>query len=344
MRRLRMEQRCFVLAMVLALVLSACAPSAPAAAPTSAPAAAPTTAPAAAAPTTAPAAAPTTAPAAAPTTASVAAPTSRPAAVPTTAPAASGAPAGPPPENSPRVKAIKQRGTLRVGAIGEFPWLPENTSGSGDKFSGPAWILANEYAKRLGVKLEVVPVSHETKVPVLASNQVDITIAPLSETPARDKVIDFIIYSKSALCYFGLSNNPKLQNVNKPEDINRSDLTLAYFQGTPPETLIPPKYPQLKLRGVQGSGANAPIEEVLSGRADLSVIDAVATPKLVKQYPQIKLIPPGDECLKSNEFPTPVGMAIDKNQPELLEWLRAVEREIHPTLEEEELRIVKSQT
>src|SRR5581483_6241127 len=222
-RRLRMEQRCFVLAMVLALVLSACAPSAPAAAPTSAPAAAPTTAPAAAAPTTAPAA------------------------VPTTAPAASGAPAGPPPENSPRVKAIKQRGTLRVGAIGEFPWLPENTSGSGDKFSGPAWILANEYAKRLGVKLEVVPVSHETKVPVLASNQVDITIAPLSETPARDKVIDFIIYSKSALCYFGLSNNPKLQNVNKPEDINRSDLTLAYFQGTPPETLIPPKYPQLKL-------------------------------------------------------------------------------------------------
>lgn len=27
--------------------------------------------------------------------------------------------------------AIKERGALRVAAIGEFPWLPENTTGSG---------------------------------------------------------------------------------------------------------------------------------------------------------------------------------------------------------------------
>ena len=40
-------------------------------------------------------------------------------------------------------------------AIGEFPWLPENTSGSGPQFSGPAWILANEIATRLGVKLVI---------------------------------------------------------------------------------------------------------------------------------------------------------------------------------------------
>ena len=62
-----------------AMLAAACAPAAPAPAPTTAPAAAaPTTAPAAAKPTTAPAAAPTTAPAAAPTTAPAAAATAAP--------------------------------------------------------------------------------------------------------------------------------------------------------------------------------------------------------------------------------------------------------------------------
>ena len=58
---------------------------------------------------------------------------------------------------SAKIDAIKARGSLKAAAIGEFPWLPENTSGSGDQFSGPAWVLANEFASRLGVKLEIVP-------------------------------------------------------------------------------------------------------------------------------------------------------------------------------------------
>src|SRR3954454_16407173 len=71
----------------------------------------------------------------------------------------------PPPGKSPAVDAIKKRGALRAAATGLLPWLPENTSGSGPQFSGPAWVLAIEYAKRLGVKLATVPVSHETKGP-----------------------------------------------------------------------------------------------------------------------------------------------------------------------------------
>ena len=77
------------------------------------------------------------------------------------------------------VDRVRAAGVLRAAAIGEFPWLPENTSGDGEPFSGPAWLLVNDVAKGLGVKLEVVPVSHETKVPILATGQADITIAPL---------------------------------------------------------------------------------------------------------------------------------------------------------------------
>src|SRR5262245_13380671 len=96
----------------------------------------------------------------------------------------------PAPGASPRIDAIKKAGVLRVGVLANAPWLVENTSGQGEAWSGPAWLLAKEYAKRLHVKLEPVPVSHETKVPVLASNQVDISVTPLAETQERLKVVD----------------------------------------------------------------------------------------------------------------------------------------------------------
>src|SRR2546423_14512237 len=75
----------------------------------------------------------------------------------------------PAPGKSKKIDAIKARGALKAAAIGEFPWLPENTSGTGEKFSGPAWVLANEYTKSLGVEHEIVPDSPETKVPIQAT-------------------------------------------------------------------------------------------------------------------------------------------------------------------------------
>ncbi|MGE4247443.1 MAG: substrate-binding periplasmic protein, partial [Parvibaculaceae bacterium] len=171
---------------------------------------------------------------------------------------------------SAKIDAIKERGVLKVAAIGEFPWLPENTTGSGPQFSGPAWMLAEEYAKRLGVKLEVVPVSHETKVPILATGEADISIAPLAVTPKRQEVANFVVYSRSSLCLFGLKDNPKLADVKTVDDLNREGLTMAYFTGTPPETWAPTRFPKATLKGVAGSGANAPIEEIMAKRADFA--------------------------------------------------------------------------
>jgi polar amino acid transport system substrate-binding protein len=242
---------------------------------------------------------------------------------------------------SKKIDEIKKRGVLRVAVIGEFPWLPENTSGSGPKFSGPAWILAEEYAKRLGVKVETIPVSHETKVPILASGQADLSIAPLSVTETRLKVVDFVVYSKSSICYVGLASNPKLATVKSMDDLNRDDLTMVYFTGSAPEPFLPKRFPKLKLRAIQGSGANVPLEEILSKRADVAPLDAIATPKLAKEVQGLKLIPAGDDCLRSNEMATPVGLALAKGDPAFHQWLTAVEKEIHKRLEDEEIRITK---
>jgi polar amino acid transport system substrate-binding protein len=245
----------------------------------------------------------------------------------------------PAPGTSPRVDAIKKAGALRVGVLANAPWLVENTSGTGEAWSGPAWLLAQEYAKRLGVKLEPVPVSHETKVPVLASNQVDISVTPLAETAERLKVVDFIIYSNTSVCMFGLASNPKFAQAKSVDDLNKPDITIAYYTGGGEEGWVKERFPKAQLRGVAGSGT-APVEEVMAKRADAVPINRVPWVAMGRKLKQLAVLPKENNCQDSTEKSAPVGMAIDKNQSVFLQWTRAVAKEIEPKLRASEAQVV----
>lgn len=244
----------------------------------------------------------------------------------------------PAPGVSQRIDDIKARGTLRVAVLGEAPWLIENTTGSGEPFSGPSWVLASEYAKRLGVKLETVAVSHETKIPILATGQVDVTIAPLSITSEREKVVDFIVYSKSSICLIGLASDPKLKDVKSVDDLNNSEITMAFFVGTPVEPWAKERLSKMQLRGVSGTGAAAPIEELQSQRANVAPLDNIKWPEIQKAVPGLTVFPP--DCLASQEMATPVGHAVDKGNAEFLKWLREVAVEMQPQVTADEVRVI----
>ena len=66
----------------------------------------------------------------------------------------------PAPGASPRIDAIKKAGVLRVAVLANAPWLVENTTGSGDHWSGslPGRCRRNTLFS-LGVKLDLVLVS-----------------------------------------------------------------------------------------------------------------------------------------------------------------------------------------
>jgi polar amino acid transport system substrate-binding protein len=239
---------------------------------------------------------------------------------------------------SRRIDDIKSRGTLRVGVLGEAPWLVENITGSGEPFSGPSWVLAKEYARRLGVKLETVAVSHETKIPILATGQVDVTIAPLSITPEREKVVDFVVYSKSSICLVGRAADPKLKDAKSIDDLDRSDITMAFFVGTPVEPWARKRLPKMQLRGVSGTGAAAPIEQLLSKRANLVPLDNTKWPEIRKAVPGLVVLPA--DFLASREMATAVGHAVGRGQPEFLAWLRAVAAEVQPQVAADEVRVI----
>lgn len=245
----------------------------------------------------------------------------------------------PAPGVSPRLDTIRKAGELRVGVLANVPWLVENTSGSGEAWAGPAWMLTKEYAKLLNVKLTPVLVSHETKVPVLASNQVDMTISPLAETPERSKVVDFVIYSNTSVCMFGLASNPKFANAKSVDDLNNPDVTIAYFTGGGEEGWVKERFPKAKLRAVSGSGP-APIEEIMARRADAAPSNRVPLVGIQKKVKGLSVLPKENNCQDSAEKAAPVGLAIDKGQDAFLEWLRAVSKRLESQLKVDELRVI----
>lgn len=136
------------------------------------------------------------------------------------------------------------------------------------------------------------------------------------------------------MCVIGLKDNPKLQGITDVEQLNDPNLTFAAFIGTVQQTWVPKEWPDAKLRNVTGSGAGA-IEEVLSGRSDLSAFDNPEWPKLQYAYPD-KLVSFPSDCQHSPLGAHPVANAIAKNQPVLHEFLLSIADGMKDQLEAED--------
>jgi polar amino acid transport system substrate-binding protein len=239
---------------------------------------------------------------------------------------------------SERIDTILKRGTLKVGVTPTFPWVYRNKTGVGDEWRGSSWAFAKATAEALGVKLEVVPVSNETKIPIVISGGVDITISALAETDARKQVVDFVTYSRGTFCIFGLKTDAKAAALKTVEQLNDPSLTFAAYVGTNQAAWIPQTFPKAKMRAVTGSG-QAPVDELLSGRADFVVGDSPLEPIFKNAYKDMFSIP--SDCTKSELNPVPDGQAIAKNQPVFLEFLREVERKNDAKIRQEELDSIK---
>lgn len=239
---------------------------------------------------------------------------------------------------SSRIDEIIKRGTLRVGVLSSYPWLFRNKRpdlyGNNEPWRGSSWVLAKEYAAALGVKLEQVDVSNETKVPLAASGGIDITVTALAPSPERAKVVDFIDYSSGSFCMIGLKNNPKLAKITAVEQLDDSNITVGSFIGTVQQTWSPKQFPKAKMRNVTGSGPGA-IDEILSGRSDVSAFDNPEWPKLQHAYPG-KLVSIPADCENSTLGGHPVSHAVAKNQAVFLEFLRSVQKKVAKTLQDED--------
>lgn len=85
---------------------------------------------------------------------------------------------------------IKQKGVLVVGTKADYrPFGFLDPSG---KIVGLEPELAADIARRLGVKLELVPVVASNRIQFLQQGKIDLMIATTSDTPERRKIVDFV--------------------------------------------------------------------------------------------------------------------------------------------------------
>ncbi|MGA3402233.1 MAG: transporter substrate-binding domain-containing protein [Acetobacteraceae bacterium] len=86
--------------------------------------------------------------------------------------------------------AVKQKGTLVVGVKNDYrPWGFIDPSG---QVVGLEIDLAREVADKIGVKLELVPVTAVNRMEFLRQGRIDLIIATLGDTPERRKIIGMV--------------------------------------------------------------------------------------------------------------------------------------------------------
>src|SRR5450830_1677229 len=84
---------------------------------------------------------------------------------------------------------IQKAGVLRVAVPQDFPPFGSVTSDLTPQ--GLDIDVATLIAKKLGVKIELIPVTSANRVPYLQTKKVDLIISSLGKNPEREKVIDF---------------------------------------------------------------------------------------------------------------------------------------------------------
>jgi len=86
--------------------------------------------------------------------------------------------------------AVKQKGTLVVGVKNDYkPWGFIDPSG---QIVGLEIDLAREVAGKIGVKIELVPVTAVNRMEFLKQGRIDMVIATMGDTPERRKVIGMV--------------------------------------------------------------------------------------------------------------------------------------------------------
>jgi len=98
------------------------------------------------------------------------------------------------------LQTIKQKGVLTVGTKADY--RPFGFRDPAGQIAGFEPDLAADVAKRLGVKLELVPVVASNRIQFLQQGKIDLMIATMSDTPERRKIVDIVEPS-----YYGSGTN-----------------------------------------------------------------------------------------------------------------------------------------
>ena len=202
-----------------------------------------------------------------------------------------------------RLQSILANGELRFGTTGD--WNPMTMIDPNSKErTGFDIDIANALATDMGVKVVFVPTTWKTLVNGVVADKYDMT-SSASLSPKRALVAG---YSGS---YFAVEDVPLMLRKNKGkynswEDLNNPSVTVAVTLGTVQEKRAETLFDNSKI--IKVSSPARDYQEVLAGRADISMTSNLEAAKLVEQYPELMIVP-----VQKGKNPTPLAMLLPQS-------------------------------
>lgn len=198
---------------------------------------------------------------------------------------------------------VMSRGVLRVAVPQDFP--PFGSVGIDMTPLGYDIDVANLIASKLGVKVELTPVTSANRIPYLQTNKVDLVISSLGKNPDREKVIDF---SVSYAPFFNGVFAPDTVAVSKVEDL--SGKSVGVTRGSV-EDLELSKIAPADATVKRYEDNNGTISAFLSGQVNVvatgNVVAAAILARNPPKKPQLKFLIKNSPCY----------VGLSKDQPTL---------------------------
>ncbi|MCP4403925.1 MAG: transporter substrate-binding domain-containing protein [bacterium] len=185
-----------------------------------------------------------------------------------------------------RLHQILASGVLRVGTTGD--WNPMSMRDPvGNAYTGFDIDVATELAKDLGVKVEFVPTDWKSIVNGIVADKYDMS-SSASITTARIKTVGF------TQAYFRLGTVPmtlrkNLAKFSSWEQIDRKEVTVAVTLGTSQEQQAKRFFSNAQVRSIEAPARD--YQEVLVGRAMISLTSNLEASTLVETYPELAMVP-----------------------------------------------------
>jgi polar amino acid transport system substrate-binding protein len=195
---------------------------------------------------------------------------------------------------------IHKAGVLKVGVFEDFP--PFASAGSDMTLHGYDIDVANALATTLGVKLSLVGITGQNRIPYLQEHKVDILLS-VGQSAEREKVIDF---TRAYAPYYIAVLGPHALAVSNAADL--AGKTIAVNRGTLEDTSLTeaaPKTADIK----RFDNYNGVISAFLSGQVQMIAVGNDVGASVLARHPSI------EPEQKFQLMSSPDHIALNKNEP-----------------------------
>ena len=207
---------------------------------------------------------------------------------------------------------IMERKTIRIAVPNDYP--PYGFVGSDMVPKGIDIDMANVIAKKLGVKLELVPVTAPNRVAYLQSGKADLTISSLGKTPEREKVIDYsIAYTPFYDAIFGR------KDVKATTFAELNGKTIAVTRGSMQDEELQRLAPGAVVQRYEDN--NATLSAFLSGQTQMFATGTSVAAAVMQKNPNVSM----DQKVILANAPCYVG--IPKGEKQLVDKINQIIRE-----------------